>query len=155
MIRSPHPRLKRLVANGLSARDTHDCLAALVKVLESARELEELDILIATGPGGCARFDASNDVVQALPSGIKSLTLTGDSTFPPSSLICALRSGALSSLSTLKITRFSPDNNGVSRSESLVVQMEQIEELCRAGEIELEWADIWGRGRNRDKNHEF
>lgn len=29
--------------------------------------------------------------------------------------------------------------------------MEQIEELCRAGEIELEWADIWGEAETETR----
>lgn len=145
--RSPHPRLKRLGASGKSRDRGDGCLDAIVKVLESSRGLEELDTLIATGEAVCYRFDASNDVIQALPSGIKSLTLTGESTFSPASLITALESGTWSSLSTLKITRFG-HVSPMLRSQSEAENLERVEELCRAGGVELKWADIWGRAKN-------
>jgi len=138
---APRPHLRTLVASGKLLGPKEPYLRQLVSVLEFARDLEEINVWLGPFPHEHLPFDVSTDIIRALPSCTKLITLTGHSVFPPSSLIDALESGFFRSLAAIKISSLVNDDTGTTDE----VSRDKVEERCRARGIALRWCDTWGR----------
>ncbi|GAA5830292.1 hypothetical protein JCM5353_005376 [Sporobolomyces roseus] len=133
-----NPHLRSLHVTGKN--NTHQVLSSVVSILESTCDLEDLHLWL--GPDVHRdQHSIEVDIVQALPSTIRTLRLVGNHLFRRSSLLNYLRSERSTSLTYVRITRYL--DRGFFVDDEKTKDEVEVEDLCRSGGARLKWTDEW------------